>query len=197
MVINVYICTGGCFWSWLTIVRKWYTSWLCQHLLWLALNFTTSTKSKYSTSFAYTSKSFFKKNAIPFIQVFNLVFASLFFKNLVNSSILVLNMVSFLSCSLFIPRTGDSSKILITIFNIKLVMVFIIIIIFYCYPCVYYIAPDMVNRQAVLCHRVLRMIQTLVLESSILDEETWYIFLVHMLCFNTDMTNIIKANLFQ
>lgn len=46
------------------------------------------------------------------------------------------------------------------------------------------VAPDLINRQAVLCHRVLRTIQSVVTQSSIIDQETWDSLLLLLLTIN-------------
>lgn len=43
---------------------------------------------------------------------------------------------------------------------------------------------DTINRQAVLCHRVLRTLQQIACESQILDRETWESLLVFLLAIN-------------
>ncbi|XP_032791568.2 ral GTPase-activating protein subunit beta isoform X2 [Daphnia magna] len=45
-------------------------------------------------------------------------------------------------------------------------------------------APDLINRQAVLCHRVLRTIQSVVINSLIIDQDTWDSLLLLLLTVN-------------
>lgn len=45
-------------------------------------------------------------------------------------------------------------------------------------------ATDMINRQAVLCHRVLRTIQNVVIQSEVLDQDTWESLLLLLLAIN-------------
>ncbi|XP_046461247.1 ral GTPase-activating protein subunit beta-like isoform X2 [Daphnia pulex] len=45
-------------------------------------------------------------------------------------------------------------------------------------------APDLINRQAVLCHRVLRTIQSVVTNSSIIDQDTWDSLLLLLMTIN-------------
>ena len=42
----------------------------------------------------------------------------------------------------------------------------------------------MINKQAVLCHRVLRTIQNVVIQSEILDQDTWESLLLLLLAIN-------------
>lgn len=44
--------------------------------------------------------------------------------------------------------------------------------------------PDMISRQALLCHRVLRTFQNLVIHSTILEQETWDCLLLFLLAIN-------------
>lgn len=48
-------------------------------------------------------------------------------------------------------------------------------------------APDLVNRQALLCHRVLRAIETMAKESSMLTRETWEVLLKFLLAANDSL----------
>ncbi len=48
-------------------------------------------------------------------------------------------------------------------------------------------APDMINRQAVLCHRVLRTIQNVVVHSTMLDADTWECLLLFLLAINDSL----------
>ena len=43
------------------------------------------------------------------------------------------------------------------------------------------------NKQAVLCHRVLRAIETVAKESSVLDRETWEVLLKFLLAANDSL----------
>ncbi|KAK3769083.1 hypothetical protein RRG08_032074 [Elysia crispata] len=47
--------------------------------------------------------------------------------------------------------------------------------------------PDLVNRQAVLCHRVLRAIETMAKESIVLTRETWEVLLKFLLAANDQL----------
>ncbi|XP_012944892.1 ral GTPase-activating protein subunit beta isoform X2 [Aplysia californica] len=47
--------------------------------------------------------------------------------------------------------------------------------------------PDLVNKQAVLCHRVLRAIETVAKESTILTRETWEVLLKFLLAANDSL----------
>ncbi|XP_059176419.1 ral GTPase-activating protein subunit beta-like isoform X2 [Physella acuta] len=47
--------------------------------------------------------------------------------------------------------------------------------------------PDLVNRQALLCHRVLRAIETMAKESSMLTRETWEVLLKFLLAANDSL----------
>jgi len=67
------------------------------------------------------------------------------------------------------------------------------LLIIYCDHCRIYIyfitylfetAPDLINRQAVLCHRVLRTIQSVVTNSSIIDQDTWDSLLLLLMTIN-------------
>ena len=51
----------------------------------------------------------------------------------------------------------------------------------------YFSAPDMINRQAVLCHRVLRTIQSVVVQSTVLDQDTWECLLLFLLAINDSL----------
>ena len=51
----------------------------------------------------------------------------------------------------------------------------------------FFTAVDMINRQAVLCHRVLRTIQNVVVNSTLLDEETWQSLLLFLLAINDSL----------
>ena len=47
--------------------------------------------------------------------------------------------------------------------------------------------PDLVNKQAVLCHRVLQAIETVTKESSVLTRETWEVLLKFLLAANDSL----------
>lgn len=47
-----------------------------------------------------------------------------------------------------------------------------------------FIGVDIINRQAVLCHRVLRTLQQVTQYSTIMDRETWEALLLFLLTIN-------------
>ena len=66
----------------------------------------------------------------------------------------------------------------------KLIRVWILFVCFFLFCFYGIVAPDMINKQAVLCHRVLRTIQNVVIQSEILDQDTWESLLLLLLAIN-------------
>lgn len=94
--------------------------------------------------------------------------------------------------NLFVPRKGEGKKKM-TIFPVNNFKSSLIVYI--CFT-IAFSAPDTINKQAVLCHRVLRTIQNVSQVSNVMNQETWEVLLMFLLSINDCILSppIVKGN---